>query len=161
MFFWRIVKSFVWTINPFSRVTLCDKMTRWISFRSLMKVFICLVHVEHIPMYFTPCVVLKWHLSKPMFEHQMEKSQRTFLCGFQTNADSFIAWFLASLQHKLAAVLQRIPPAIFLTKTVTTPSVTSPGFNKWNKLDRLQLLEKQLYLKIKFHVNDESQDLKI
>ena len=128
-----IVKSFTWTINPFSRVTLCDKMTRWISFRSLMKEFICLVHVEHIPMYFTPCVVLKWHLSKPMFEHQMEKSQRTFLCGFQTNADSFIAWFLASLQHKLAAVLQRIPPAIILTKTVTTPSVTSPGFNKWNK----------------------------
>ena len=128
-----IVKSFTWTINPFSRVTLCDKMTRWISFRSLMKVFICLVHVEHIPMYFTPCVVLKWHLSKPMFEHRMEKSQRTFLCGFQTNADSFIAWFLASLQHKLAAVLQRIPPAIILTKTVTTPSVTSPGFNKWNR----------------------------
>ena len=132
-----IVKSFIWTIDPFSRVTKCDKMTRWISFRSLMKVFICLVHVEHIPMYFTPCVVLKWHLSKPMFEHQMEKSQScTFLCGLQTNADSFIVWFLASLLHKLAAVLQRIPPAIFLTKTVTTPLVASSGFNKWNKLGK-------------------------
>lgn len=152
MFFRAIVLSFIWTINPFYRVTLCDKMTRWISFRSLMKVFVCLVHVEHIPMYFTPCVVLKWHLSKPMFEHQMEKSQRTFLCGFQTNADSFIAWFLASLQHKLAAVLQRIPPAIIWTKTVTTPSVTSPGFNKWNKHGKKCSFQQQFFVKFKFNV---------